>query len=249
MVQDSSIPVAWEASPIPWTLSEMYPPRSPGGAWAPQHPFAEHGFKVPACLLEIKLLCRSGVWGLAEGGQQEAVASLQPGKLPQCHQQAPVWGKFWCIFVFSRWQLELFAAGGEVEMGAKTGRAPRMQQCPEATVMRAKWVTLHGSLVTTMARAGLRRAVARRALPGGLAMSLRCRQFPALSIDPCKVLREAGASIGAKPWAAARPKASLGRGMRDPALGDGSQGEELDPSWHRCPFGDKACHGWGQATA
>lgn len=97
MVQDSSIPVVWEASPIPWTLSEMYPPRSPGGAWAPQHPFAEHGFKVPACLLEIKLLCRSGIWQRAvckrgwhpcsQGNFPSATSRLQFGG---------DFGVFWC---------------------------------------------------------------------------------------------------------------------------------------------------------
>ena len=92
--------------------------------------------------------------------------------------------------------------------------------------MGTRWVTLPESLVTVTARAGLRRAAAGRALPGGLAMSLRCRQFPALSIDPCEVLREAGASIGAKPWAAARPKASPGRRMQDPASGAGGQSGE-----------------------
>lgn len=125
--------------------------------------------------------------------------------------------------------------------------------------MGTRWVTLPESLVTATARAGLRRAATGRALPGGLAMSLRCRQFPALSIDPCEVLREAGASIGAKPRAAARPKASPGRGMQDPALGAGSQSggecsqfkapaEVLNPLWHRHPFGDKACRGRGHAT-
>lgn len=124
--------------------------------------------------------------------------------------------------------------------------------------MDTRRVTLPESLVTATALAGLSRVAAGRALPGGLAMSLRCRQFPALSIDPFEVLREAGASIGAKPWAAARPKSSPGRGMQDPALGSGGQiGEHswcdaaievLDPTPTQTPFWGQSLPGWGHTT-
>lgn len=115
--------------------------------------------------------------------------------------------------------------------------------------MGTSWVTLPESVVTATARAGLRRAAAGRALPGELAMSLRCRQFPALSIDPCEVLREAGASIGAKPWAAARPKAFLGRGMQDPASGAGSQSRNVPTAMHlqRCCTAPAQASLWGQS--
>lgn len=75
-----------------------------------------------------------------------------------------------------------------------------------------------------------------RALPGGIIHVPRCRQFPALSIDPCEVLKEAGASIGAKPELS-EARGFPGKGVQDPASRSGG--------WrrHRNLSGDKGR--WG----
>lgn len=68
--------------------------------------------------------------------------------------------------------------------------------------------------------------------------SLRCRQFPALSIDPCEVLREAGASIGAKPRVAASPGSGVwGRGARGRRLPWVRSSPEPSPCSEACGGG------------
>lgn len=77
--------------------------------------------------------------------------------------------------------------------------------------------------------------------------SLRCRQFPALSIDPCEVLREAGASIGAKPRVAASPGSGVrGRGARGRRLPWVRSSPEPSPCSEACG-GNFWCNALGEA--